>query len=192
MDLKYLAASGLVAWLAAASGPSFGQSSDASLKSAYAGQENRQIKSLSAKDIDDLSNGRGWGLAKAAELNGLPGPTHILEMADKIDLSPEQRRKIEGLFETMKSRAVPLGKQLVELERGLDRLFRDKSVNQNNLKTQLNKIGKVRSALRLVHLQTHLRTPEILTRHQIVTYNRLRGYAGTDDSTAHHGGGHKK
>lgn len=191
MDLKYYAASGLVVLLAAASGPSFGQSKDANLRSPYAGQENRQIKSLSAKDIDDLSNGRGWGFAKAAELNGLPGPTHILEMADKINLSPEQRRKIEILFAAMKSRAVPLGKQLVELERGLDRLFRDKSVNENNLKTQLDKIAKVRGALRRVHLQTHLRTPEILTRHQIVTYNRLRGYGGADQSTAHGGGDHK-
>ncbi|MBT3972460.1 MAG: hypothetical protein HOE99_01485, partial [Acidiferrobacteraceae bacterium] len=48
--------------------------------SPYVGQETRVIKSLSAEDIDDLINGRGWGLAKPAELNGVPGPAHLLEM----------------------------------------------------------------------------------------------------------------
>ena len=35
--------------------------------SPYAKQETRPIKTLSTKDIDDLQNRRGWGLAKAAE-----------------------------------------------------------------------------------------------------------------------------
>ena len=95
--------------------PSFAQPKETHLKSTYAGQEGRQIKSLSAQDTDDLSNGRGWGFAKAAELNGLPGPKHILEMADQIMLSPEQRDKIEDLFQEIKSRAVPLGNELVKL-----------------------------------------------------------------------------
>ena len=47
-------------------------------KSKYAGQEVREIKSLSESDIEELKNGRGWGLAKAAELNGVPGPIHWL------------------------------------------------------------------------------------------------------------------
>src|SRR6266540_3233648 len=41
--------------------------------SPYAGQQTREIKSLSAQDIDDLLNARGMALAKAAELNGYPG-----------------------------------------------------------------------------------------------------------------------
>ena len=49
-------------------------------KSKYIGQERREIKSLSNDDIKELRAGAGWGLAKAAELNGLPGPKHILEM----------------------------------------------------------------------------------------------------------------
>jgi hypothetical protein len=39
--------------------PSFAQPKETHLKSTYAGQEGRQIKSLSAQDTDDLSNGRG-------------------------------------------------------------------------------------------------------------------------------------
>src|ERR1043166_1905183 len=44
--------------------------------SPYAGQQSREIKSLSDQEIDGLKNARGLGLAKAAELNGYPGPRH--------------------------------------------------------------------------------------------------------------------
>ena len=53
---------------------------DHSHKSKYAGEEEREIKSLSDSDIEELQNGKGWGLAKAAELNGVPGPVHLLDM----------------------------------------------------------------------------------------------------------------
>ena len=32
--------------------------------SAYAGQESRAVKSLSADDINQIKSGKGWGLAK--------------------------------------------------------------------------------------------------------------------------------
>ena len=67
------------------------------LTSPYAGEEARVIKSLSAKDIDDLLNGRGWGLAKSAELNGVPGPAHLLEMKSEIGLSSEQVSAIKAI-----------------------------------------------------------------------------------------------
>ncbi|MCP4935580.1 MAG: hypothetical protein GY927_15590, partial [bacterium] len=62
--------------------------------SKYAGQEKRMIKSLSADDIAELQKGAGWGLAKAAELNGVPGPAHLLELKHEIVLTPEQIEKI--------------------------------------------------------------------------------------------------
>jgi hypothetical protein len=42
----------------------------------YAGQQTRAIKALSSQEEQDLRLGRGMGLAKAAELNGYPGPMH--------------------------------------------------------------------------------------------------------------------
>jgi hypothetical protein len=41
----------------------------------YAGQQARTTKALSDEDIAALSNGEGKGMAKAAELNGYPGPS---------------------------------------------------------------------------------------------------------------------
>jgi Spy/CpxP family protein refolding chaperone len=154
--------------------------------SLYAGQEKRQIKALSAKDIDDLLNGRGWGFAKAAELNGMPGPAHIIEMAKKIGLNKEQNSAIQVLFKRMKTKAIALGSQMVKFERELDQMFADKSVTPDSLGNQLARISSIRGKLRQVHLETHLQTPSILTRHQIVTYNKLRGYSKVSGHTGHH------
>ena len=43
-------------------------------QSPYAGQESREIKSLSPAEVDGYLAGAGMGFAKAAELNGYPGP----------------------------------------------------------------------------------------------------------------------
>ena len=52
-----------------------------------------------------MRRGAGWGLALAAELNGVPGPAHLLELKDQIGLSAEQVRAIEEIFAQMKSEA---------------------------------------------------------------------------------------
>jgi hypothetical protein len=152
----------------------------------YAGQEQRAIKTLSAKDIDDLRNGRGWGLAKAAELNGLPGPAHLLELKDEIALSPTQVSMIEAMFAAMKARAIPLGEKLVALERRLNKAFAENEITTPSiLGEHLSEIAEVRRDLRFVHLSTHLETPAVLSRQQISAYNRLRGYGLPNKADAH-------
>ena len=89
----------------------------------YAGLEHRPIKAMSHQQIDDLRAGRGMGLALAAELNGYPGPSHVLELGDRLDLTADQRIQVQRLFDAMKQEAVPLGNKLVEQETELDRLF---------------------------------------------------------------------
>jgi hypothetical protein len=81
--------------------------------SAYAGQESRSIKSLSDDEINGLLAGSGMGLAKAAELNGYPGPAHVLELASELDLTQVQRTATQALFASMQSKAAKLGAALV-------------------------------------------------------------------------------
>ena len=69
----------------------------------YAGMQTRSIKALSDQQIADLRSGRGMGLALAAELNGYPGPSHLLELADKIGLSDAQRNSARSMFEVKKA-----------------------------------------------------------------------------------------
>ena len=49
------------------------------------------MASLSDEDVQGFLDGRGMGLAKSAELNGHPGPMHVLELAEELKLTAEQR-----------------------------------------------------------------------------------------------------
>ena len=158
--------------------------------SAYAGQESREIKSLSLEEVNAYLSGKGMGLAKAAELNGYPGPAHVLELASELALTPEQRSRTEALFASMEAQAKSLGRALVEEERKLDGLFASNSVQPELLASSLDKIGSLQAKVRGVHLEAHLTQRQILTPEQNSRYAQLRGYGG---SGAHmgHGGQHQ-
>lgn len=143
----------------------------------YAGQDARDIKSLSAEDIAELRRGGGWGLAKAAELNGMPGPAHLLELRDQIGLTPDQASAIQAIFDKMRADAVREGERLIALERALDEQFRNRAVTDQSLRQILTEIEESRQALRYIHLSAHLATPRVLTQEQVRRYNALRGYA---------------
>ena len=142
----------------------------------YAGMQARTIKALSQEQVSDLGAGRGMGLALAAELNGYPGPAHVLELADKLELSSDQRSQIETLFNSMKAEAQPLGAKLIEGESDLDRLFANRSITPESLKASTAAIAVTQGALRETHLNYHLSTAAILTPAQMYRYAELRGY----------------
>jgi Spy/CpxP family protein refolding chaperone len=142
----------------------------------YAGLQARSIKALSEQQIDDLKAGRGMGLALAAELNGYPGPMHVLELADSLGLSADQRTRVRELFAAMKAEAVPLGEQLIAQEADLDKQFADKTMTPARLEVSTNAIGATTGALRRAHLKYHLSTLAVLTAEQAQRYGELRGY----------------
>lgn len=145
--------------------------------SKYVGQENRILKSLSISDIKELKRGGGWGLAKSAELNGVPGPAHLLELRNEIPLQERQISVITDLYNQMKSEAVEQGEILIALERQLERHFRERTIDDEILRRLLRGIAEARQKLRYIHLATHLKTPLILTQAQIEKYKVLRGYS---------------
>ncbi len=158
--------------------------------SPYAGQQNRAISSLSNADVEELTRGGGWGLAKAAELNGLPGPAHLLELQDEIGLSPEQVDAITVIRDEMRIEAKRLGAEMIELESALDAGFRSQSFTQKSLRAALDQIARVRGELRFSHLSAHLQTPSVLNESQIARYNQLRGYTSNTDPCANVPQGH--
>jgi Spy/CpxP family protein refolding chaperone len=153
----------------------------------YGGLEVRPIKALSEQQTADLWAGRGMGLALAAELNGYPGPLHVLELADALGLSDQQRAKIQDLFAAMKAEAIPLGETLIAQEAGLDKQFADRTITPTILATSTHAIGATQAALRGAHLKYHLLTYEVLTPAQGQRYAELRGYqAGTPHGHGRH------
>ena len=159
-------------------------------KTPYAGQQNRSIKALSTSEIDGLKNGKGMGLAKAAELNHYPGPRHVLDEASKLSLSDSQLSKTNNLFDEMKKEAVMVGEKIIFAERELDNLFLGGKVSKDQLKEKLNEIGQYRAQLRFVHLKTHLKQKKILSNHQVKNYDMLRGYSGDMSKHQNHNGNH--
>jgi len=153
----------------------------------YAGEENRQIKSLSETDLEDLRAGRGWGLAKPAELNGYPGPAHVLEAAEDLQLSPETRARVQAVFDAMNAEARRVGALYIEAEMQLENAFSDKTAEPESLKRLLAEAEALRAQLRQTHLEAHLETAPLLTRHQKMLYARMRGY---DTGSGHDHGGH--
>jgi Spy/CpxP family protein refolding chaperone len=153
----------------------------------YAGLETRSIKALSEEQIADLKAGRGMQLALAAELNGYPGPLHVIELADSLHLSETQRTKVQALFAAMKVEAVALGEQLIAQEAALDRQFAGRTMTEAGLAAQLQAIGATQAALRTVHLKYHLVTLDVLTPMQVRRYAELRGYASGSQQRHPHG-----
>lgn len=145
----------------------------------YAGQQNRMIKALSDEDVAGLLKGDGMGFAKAAELNGYPGPKHVLDLGERLSLTTEQRQQIQAIFDRMSATAKPLGTQLVERERVLDQLFQKGEITPDRLAAETAAIGDLQGRLRDVHLSAHLETKALLTAQQIVHYEQLRGYGDT-------------
>ena len=151
----------------------------------YAGQEQREIKALSAKEIQGHLNGKGMGFAKTAELNHYPGPMHVLEQAELLQLSEKQKQRTREILAAMKAEARRLGALYVEKERELDRLFASGEIKKETLRSLLEQIGRLQAEIRGVHLQAHLKQKAILTPAQVATYDRRRGYVGGTGPSSH-------
>ena len=117
------------------------------------------------------------GFAKAAELNGHPGPAHVLAMADQLQLSPEQLSQTRAIEESMRAKAKALGAELVQAEQELDTLFALKQVDAKSLGASLARIGDLQANLRKAHLEAHLAETALLSPDQTARYSELRGYA---------------
>jgi Spy/CpxP family protein refolding chaperone len=114
----------------------------------YTGMQTRTVKALSPEQIADLKAGRGTGLALAAELNGYPGPMHVLELADGLRLTDEQRQRVQALYSDMKTEAVATGEKLITDEAALDRAFKERSISGQQLADLSGAIGRTQGELR--------------------------------------------
>ena len=142
----------------------------------YAGLHQRAVKALSDEQLADLKAGRGMGLALAAELNGYPGPMHVLELKDQLHLTADQRQRFQQLYDGMKAEAIAAGETLIESEKALDQQFAQRAMTPEALTALTAQIGDAQGKLRAVHLKYHLSTAELLTATQGQRYAELRGY----------------
>ena len=163
-------------------GPAFAAAAE---PAPYAGWESRPASALSAQQMDDLRAGRGMALALPAELNGFPGPRHVLDLADELSLTPQQRGRTEAMFAEMQQHAAALGEQIIEAEMRLDRLFADGDPDGEAVRIATGDVARLYGELRFTHLRYHIAMKRLLEPQQLAAYSRLRGY---DGGAGRHGG----
>src|SRR5205809_1053100 len=139
------------------------------------GAEGHQVAQACATEFEKVvSDGRGFGLAFAADQNGYPGPIHVLELRDRLKLTADQAAKMQELMHTMFAESRPKGARLLEAEAKLRRLFADRTADEAAVRAAVAEVERVRSEVRLAHLLTHLKTRDLLTEEQRRIYHEAR------------------
>ena len=139
------------------------------------GAEGHQVAQACATEFEKVvSDGRGFGLAFAADQNGYPGPMHVLELRDRLKLTADQETRARELMHTMFAESRPKGARLLEAEAKLRRLFADRTADEATVRAAVAEVERARSEVRLVHLLTHLKTRDLLTEDQRRIYHEAR------------------
>ena len=136
-----------------------------------------EVISLSDSEVAELRLGHGMGLARAAELNGHPGPAHVIELADALALTPEQRRASEALRNAVQGAARAQGARILAAEAALARGFARRPLDAASLKARVMALAALQGELRFIHLEAHLAERTLLSDAQVARYAMLRGYA---------------
>ena len=121
-------------------------------------------------------NGEGMGLAKPAEMNHYPGPRHVLQNAERMKLSPEQLASTQKLFDAVQQEAKKLGREIVNREDELVRVFSSQTADEARVKQLTAEIATLQGELRAVHLVAHLRERSLLSPEQVRIYEEARDY----------------
>lgn len=122
----------------------------------------------------NVAEGRGFGMAFAADQNGYPGPLHVLELKDRLKLTADQEAKMQAMLGAMFAESKPRSARLLESEAKLRQLFASGRADEAAVKAAVADVEKARADVRLVHLLAHLKTREILTEEQRRLYHEAR------------------
>jgi Spy/CpxP family protein refolding chaperone len=134
-----------------------------------------QVAEACSAEFDKVvGEGRGFGLAFAADQNGYPGPLHVLELKDRLKLTADQEAKAQALLHAMFVESKPKSARLLEAEAKLRRLFAGRAADAAAVGAGVAEVERARSEVRLVHLLTHLKTRELLTEDQRRIYHEAR------------------
>ncbi|HKB24812.1 MAG TPA: periplasmic heavy metal sensor [Methylomirabilota bacterium] len=121
-----------------------------------------------------VGEGRGFGLAFAADQNGYPGPMHVLELKDRLGLTPAQEARAQALMHAMFTESRPKSAALLEAEAKLRRLFAGGAADEAAVRAAAREVERLRGEVRLVHLLAHLKTRDLLTEDQRRIYHEAR------------------
>ena len=129
---------------------------------------------LDTDEVQAIEAGSGFGMARAAEASGLPGPKHVLEFAEELELSAAQVGQMKALVAQMHAAAVAQGQQVLAAEAAVDAELARPVPDVTRLAQLTDAAGLARGRLRQVHLRTHLQAAPLLSTAQRARYRQLR------------------
>jgi Spy/CpxP family protein refolding chaperone len=135
----------------------------------------------------NIGEGRGFGMAFVADQQDYPGPLHVIELKDRLNLTPEQDAKTQTLLAAMFAESRPKGERLLEAERKLGSLFTEGKADEGSIRSAVAEVERARGDVRLVHLMFHLKTRDLLTAEQRRLYHEAR-WSGHRPMGPHGGG----
>jgi Spy/CpxP family protein refolding chaperone len=121
-----------------------------------------------------IAKGLGAGLAFPADQNSYPGPLHVLEHKDALQLTAPQERRMAALQAAMFAASRPASRRLLEAEDRLRRLFADGVADESRVRAAVADVERAWTDVRLVHLLTHLQARVVLTEEQRRIYHEVR------------------
>lgn len=125
-------------------------------------------------DSSALMNSEGAGMARYADVNGYPGPKHVLELQEELQLNDEQVKQMEAIFEEMAEKARSKGEAIIIAEKRLNDLFLAKTASEESVGSMTVEIGRLRGELRAIHLTAHLQAADVMSPEQREQYMKLR------------------
>ncbi len=125
-------------------------------------------------DKESLEKSEGAGMASYADINGYPGPKHVLEMQEALKLTDDQIKDISAIIDEMSENARATGEIIIAKEQELELLFRLGKASESYTKQLATEIGSLRGTLGSVHLNAHIQAKSVLTKEQIATYMAMR------------------
>ena len=138
------------------------------------GQHHRAVDACLKESDEVIREGRGFGMAFAADQHGYPGPMHVLELRDRLKLTADQETAMQSLLRQMFAESRPKGARLLAAEARLRDLFADGRADADGIRAAVAEVERARAEVRLVHLLTHLRTRDHLSAEQRRLYHEAR------------------
>ena len=132
------------------------------------------LQAMSQRDFNGLLAGRGMGLARIADISGYPGPMHVLEMAEELEITEQQREQTQDIMQRMRATAQRRGRELIEAERRLEALFDGGPVQPSAVDAALLEIARLQAQVRASHLHAHIEQARVMSSEQIEQYTELR------------------
>lgn len=133
------------------------------------------LSGVSEQEKEALLKGGGLGAGMIAMMNGYPGPKHVLEMGDELELTDAQRESIGTIYGKVKAESVKYGTELVEKDEALAAMFTSGSVDTGDVEKLAREIGELQGRVRAEHLNAHVKTYDALTPAQREKLSSMQG-----------------